>query len=188
MISKSFGGLGAAWPTAFEVVRTIASADGSLGHVLGFHYLVSSVPHLIGSEEQYHFYDQQTARQNWFWGNAFNPPQVSSLDPNQITGWKVVITPDGEGYRLNGTNFYCSGATGSDVLVISALKRDIDRLAESFVAGAIPTNREGVTVNDDWNNFGQRQTDSGSVTFQNVLVQCQSSRDSFGSSHHDRDL
>ena len=171
IIPKSLGGLGAAWPTALEVVRTIATADGSLGHVLGFHYLVSVVPHLIGSEEQRHFYYQQTARQNWFWGNAFNPPQVSSLDSNQITGWKVVVTRDGEGYRLNGTNFYCSGATGSDVLVISAVKRDIDSLPDSFVVGAIPTNREGVIVNNDWNNFGQRQTDSGSVTFQNVLVQ-----------------
>lgn len=171
IIPKSLGGLGFGWPTALETVRTIASADGSLGHVLGFHYLVSVVPHLIGSEQQRDFYYQQTAQQNWFWGNAFNPPHVSSLDPNQITGWKVVITREGEEFRVNGTNFYCSGATGSDLLVISALKPGIDRLAAGFVVGAIPTNREGVIINNDWNNFGQRQTDSGSVTFQNVRVQ-----------------
>lgn len=34
----------------------------------------------------------------------------------------------------------------------------------------IPTQRQGVTVHDDWDNIGQRQTDSGSVTFENVLV------------------
>jgi alkylation response protein AidB-like acyl-CoA dehydrogenase len=169
-IPASLGGFGATWPTALQVVRMVATADGSLGHVLGFHYLVSAVPRLIGSEEQRHFYHQQTAKQNWFWGNAFNPPQVSSLDPTLITGWKVVISPHGEDYRLNGTNFYCSGATGSDILAISAVKPDIDRLASSFVAGALPTNREGVIINNDWNNFGQRQTDSGSVTFKNVLV------------------
>jgi alkylation response protein AidB-like acyl-CoA dehydrogenase len=54
--------------------------------------------------------------------------------------------------------------------VISALKPGIDRLAESLVTGAIPTNREGVRLNNDWNNIGQRQTDSGSVAFENVLV------------------
>jgi alkylation response protein AidB-like acyl-CoA dehydrogenase len=171
MIPTSVGGLGFNWPTALAVVRTVATADGSLGHVLGFHYLVSAVPHLIGSDQQRRFYDQQTAAENWFWGNAFNPPLVSSVDPDQIIGWKVVITQEGDAYRLNGTNFYCSGATGSDILVISALKPGIDRLARSFVVGAIPTDREGVTVNNDWNNFGQRQTDSGSVTFQNVRVQ-----------------
>jgi alkylation response protein AidB-like acyl-CoA dehydrogenase len=171
IVPRPLGGLGHGWPTSLKVVRIIASADGSLGHVLGFHYLVSVVPHLIGSEQQRDFYYQQTAEQNWFWGNAFNPPHVSSLDPNQITGWKVVITREGEDYRIKGTNFYCSGATGSDLLVISALKPGIDRLAAGFVVGAIPTNREGVIINNDWNNFGQRQTDSGSVTFQNVRVQ-----------------
>ena len=170
-IPTSVGGLGFNWPTALEVVRTVATADGSLGHVLGFHYLVSAVPRLIGSEQQSRFYYQQTADKNWFWGNAFNPPLVSSVYPDQIVGWKVVITQDGDAYRLNGTNFYCSGATGSDILVISALKPGIDRLTRSFVVGAIPTNREGVTVHNDWNNFGQRQTDSGSVTFQDVRVQ-----------------
>jgi len=170
IIPASLGGLGFNWPTALEVVRTVATADGSLGHVLGFHYLVSVVPHLIGSEQQRRFYYQQTAEENWFWGNAFNPPLVSSVYPDQIIGWKVVITQDGEAYRLNGTNFYCSGATGSDVLVISALRPGIDRLTRSFVVGAVPTNREGVMVNNDWNNFGQRQTDSGSVTFHNVRV------------------
>jgi alkylation response protein AidB-like acyl-CoA dehydrogenase len=171
IIPTSLGGSGFNWPTALEVVRTVATADGSLGHVLGFHYLVSVVPHLIGSEEQRRFYYRQTAEGNWFWGNAFNPPLVSSVYPDQIVGWKVVITPDGDAYRLNGTNFYCSGATGSDILVISALKPGIDRLTRSFVVGAIPTNREGVTIHNDWNNFGQRQTDSGSVSFQDVRVQ-----------------
>src|ERR1700688_1811244 len=66
IIPTSVGGLGFDWPTALEVVRTVATADGSLGHVLGFHYLVSVVPHLIGSEQQRHFYYQQTAEENWF--------------------------------------------------------------------------------------------------------------------------
>jgi alkylation response protein AidB-like acyl-CoA dehydrogenase len=170
IIPKSSGGFGWAWPTVMGVVRTIATADGSLAHVLGFHNLQLVTPHVLGSREQRNYYYEQTAKQNWFWGNAINPPQVSSIDPTRITGWKVVITPDGTDYRINGTNFYCSGATGSDILVISALKPGIDRLAESLVTGAIPTNREGVRLNNDWNNIGQRQTDSGSVTFENVLV------------------
>jgi alkylation response protein AidB-like acyl-CoA dehydrogenase len=84
MIPISLGGWGFDWPTALEVVRTVATADGSLGHVLGFHYLVSVVPHLIGSEQQRRFYYQQTAEENWFWGNAFNPPLVSSVYPDRL--------------------------------------------------------------------------------------------------------
>ena len=33
---------------------------------------------------------------------------------------------------------------------------------------AIPSNRQGIIVYDDWDNMGQRQTDSGSVTFERV--------------------
>ena len=35
---------------------------------------------------------------------------------------------------------------------------------------ALPTQREGVQLNHDWDNMGQRQTDSGSVSFSNVLI------------------
>ena len=34
----------------------------------------------------------------------------------------------------------------------------------------LPTRRDGITVNDDWDNMGQRQTDSGSVSFRDVRV------------------
>jgi alkylation response protein AidB-like acyl-CoA dehydrogenase len=34
----------------------------------------------------------------------------------------------------------------------------------------LPTWREGITVNDDWANMGQRKTDSGSVSFKDVVV------------------
>src|SRR5204862_7783134 len=32
------------------------------------------------------------------------------------------------------------------------------------------TSRPGITVNDDWDNMGQRQSDSGSVSFTEVEV------------------
>ncbi len=35
----------------------------------------------------------------------------------------------------------------------------------------MPTAREGITVHEDWNPIGQRQTDSGSVSFAQVKVE-----------------
>lgn len=67
IIPKSSGGFGSAWPTVMGVVRTIATADGSLAHVLGFHNLQLVTPHVIGSREQRTYYYEQTAKQNWFW-------------------------------------------------------------------------------------------------------------------------
>ena len=55
----------------------------------------------------------------------------------------------------------------SDVLLVSATLPGVQQLQVAVV----PTRRDGITVNDDWDNMGQRQTDSGSVSFTDVLVQ-----------------
>ncbi|MCT9872707.1 hypothetical protein N7568_25395, partial [Paenarthrobacter aurescens] len=34
-----------------------------------------------------------------------------------------------------------------------------------------PTDRTGITVKDDWNAMGQRQTGSGNVDFKNVRIE-----------------
>jgi alkylation response protein AidB-like acyl-CoA dehydrogenase len=43
--------------------------------------------------------------------------------------------------------------------------------SRELVVAALPTARSGVSVAPDWDNFGQRQTDSGSVTFESVRVE-----------------
>ena len=39
-----------------------------------------------------------------------------------------------------------------------------------LLIGVTPTNRAGITVLDDWDNMGQRQTDSGTVVFERVPI------------------
>ena len=40
-----------------------------------------------------------------------------------------------------------------------------------LVIAVIPTRRAGIFIQDDWDSFGQRQTDSGTVIFNEVLLQ-----------------
>lgn len=40
-----------------------------------------------------------------------------------------------------------------------------------LLIAAIPSARSGIILHNDWNNMGQRQTDSGSVTFKRVRVE-----------------
>jgi alkylation response protein AidB-like acyl-CoA dehydrogenase len=155
-IPTRLGGLGAVWPTFLRVVREIATADGSLAHLFAYHHLDLVTPHLIGTPEQRDWWYGETARLNLFWGNALNP-----LDP------RTTLTRfDGSSFRLNGHKSFCTGALDSDLLVVSALEPGV---SQPRVA-VIPTRREGVTVHDDWDNMGQRQTDSGSASFEDVVV------------------
>jgi alkylation response protein AidB-like acyl-CoA dehydrogenase len=119
--------------------------------VLAYHYLGVATAHLFGTPEQRDAAYRQTVQEGLFWGNALNP-----LD-------RRASYADG---RLNGPKSFCSGSGDSDRLLVSAVQADNPRL---FVA-IVPTLREGVRVLDDWDNMGQRQTDSGSVELHNVEV------------------
>jgi alkylation response protein AidB-like acyl-CoA dehydrogenase len=91
-----------------------------------------------------------------FWGNSLNP-----LDP------RTTLTPAADGgFLLSGAKSFCTGAMGSDLLLVSATLAGVAQLQ----VAVLPTRRDGITVLDDWANMGQRQTDSGGVTFHDVLV------------------
>jgi len=155
LIPTEYGGWGKTWSTALQAVRELAKADGSLGQLLGYHYVNSVMPELYGTAAQKaHFY-RETAQNNWYWGDAVNP-----RDPD------LTLTLDGENFRLDGTKNFATGSVGSDILVIAAARRDVGNV----LFAAIPSHREGVKLNGDWDYIGQRQTDSGSVTFERVLI------------------
>lgn len=156
IIPVEYGGWGANWSVTLRAVRTIARADGSLGHVFGFQHLLLATLRLFGEKAQYSKLFADTVARDWFWGNALNP-----LDRRtQI----LEVTPGR--YRVDGVKSYTSGALDADRLVISASPPGEARL----VVAAIPADRKGIVLNRDWDAIGQRQTDSGSAEFCEVEV------------------
>ena len=83
--------------------------------------------------------------------------------------FETVFTPDEEGgYRLNGTKFYSTGSIFSDYTQIWAAA------PEGRIAGAvIPVDRQGVSILDDWDGFGQRLTGTGTTQLDDVRVQAE---------------
>ena len=156
MIPPDLGGLGCRWVELLRVVREIAAADASLAHLFAYHHLGAVTPHLIGTPDQRARWSAETARRNLFWGNSLNP-----LDPRT-----TLTRVDGATLRLNGAKSFCTGAQDSDLLLVSATLAGVPQLQVMV----LPTDRAGIQVHDDWDNMGQRQTDSGSVTFHDVLV------------------
>jgi len=155
-IPEQYGGYGADWPTVLQAVRILARADGSLAHLFGFQHLMLATARLFGRPEQWQALYRRTASENWFWGNALNPLDERSRFQRRGDGGGII----------DGQKSFCSGAADSDMLIVSAREEGSARL----LIAAIPTTREGITVHDDWDNMGQRQTDSGSVSFRQVAV------------------
>jgi alkylation response protein AidB-like acyl-CoA dehydrogenase len=155
IISRELGGWGASWPETLASVRRIAQADGSLAHVFGFQHLMLATLRLFAAPAQWQAWFRDSVEQRWFWGNALNP-----LDPRTSLTWQ------GDLGRIDGHKSFCSGALDSDMLIVSAL----DAQTHKLVIAAIPTGRAGIELHDDWDCIGQRQTDSGSARFDNVVV------------------
>ncbi|QYD72180.1 acyl-CoA dehydrogenase family protein [Paraburkholderia edwinii] len=152
------GGLdGAHWYDVYQTIRAIATVDSALAHLLGFQCLQIVSVDVWGNAEQRARYLNGTVREQWWWGNAVNP-----LDTRLV----ATATTDG-GYRLHGAKGFCSGTRGSQMMTVSGH----DAAAGKSVYGVVPTTREGITVHDDWDPIGQRQTDSGTVSFDNVRLE-----------------
>lgn len=156
MIPQEYGGIGENWITSAKITREFAKVDSSIAHVFSYHHLGLTIPHIFGSVAQKQSYYSKTAQNNWFWCNALNP-----LDH------RTVLIPDRDLFRLQGNKSFCSGSQDSDIVPTTAIHSETGELTVLI----IPTQRKGIKINDDWNNMGQRQTDSGSIIFDDVRVE-----------------
>ena len=155
LIPQEYGGCGESWFNAFKIVREISQADGYLGQLLGRHYVNSTVPQLFGTPEQNAYFCLESVKCKWFWADVVNP-----IDSN------LILTPDGDDFRLNGIKKFCTGLKSSDILIVNGVRSDLNNI----IFAVLPTNRQDIIINNDWDFMGQRQTDSGSIIFDNVLV------------------
>jgi len=156
-IPRQHGGLGIGWSETLDIVREFARADSSIAHVFGFHHLMLATVRLFSRPDQWQPWFEQTAHKNWFWGNALNPLDNRTVS-RKFNGWR----------EFSGKKSFCSGASDSEMLIASALD---ESSSGKLLIAAIPSGRTGITQHDDWDNIGQRQTDSGSVTFERVRVE-----------------
>ncbi|WLH53813.1 acyl-CoA dehydrogenase family protein [Pseudomonas tolaasii] len=156
-IPTQYGGLGARWSETLGNVREFAKVDSSIAHVFGFHHLMLATVRLFSRPDQWQPWFEQTARKNWFWGNALNPLDTRTV-VKDFGGWR----------EFSGKKSFCSGASDSEMLIASAVD---ESAGGKLLIAAIPSGRSGITLHNDWNNIGQRQTDSGSASFERVRVE-----------------
>jgi alkylation response protein AidB-like acyl-CoA dehydrogenase len=150
-----YGGAGLNYAQAAQITRRIARGDTSIAHLIGYHYAQTRIARLFGTPEQADAQSRRNGELRLFWGGVQNPRGGSGL----------VLTRDGDGFRLNGSRTFASGASLGDQLSITAT------LDENLAFVSIPGGREGFIALDNWDNMGQRLTDSGGVELRDVRVE-----------------
>ncbi|CAM3423140.1 acyl-CoA dehydrogenase family protein [Nocardioides dubius] len=149
------GGGGQDWTTAFQVIRRVAAGDGSIGQLLGYHYLWFWAVRLVGTPEQIAAVEEQATRERWFFGGAVNPRDAD-----------LVITEEGDELVFNGRKSFSTGGRVSDVIVLEGVIAG----TEKHVFAIVPTQQPGLRFLDDWDNLGMRLTESGGVEISGVRV------------------
>jgi len=158
-VPAAYGGLGASARTVAEVFRIIAEADPAIAQVPQNHFVFTDVVIHEGTQEQK---DELLAMvlEGKRFGNA-----LAERGTKHSGERKTRIVPDKDGFRVNGTKYYCTGAYSSDIIPVTAL----DAEGRPVVA-YVDRNAPGVEVGQDWTAMGQRATISGTTVLDNVFV------------------
>ncbi|CAL9376262.1 acyl-CoA dehydrogenase family protein [Streptomyces sp. Tu 3180] len=155
LVPAGSGGGGADWPTAYAVVREIATADGAIGQLLGCHYFLSWSARFFAGPALAARTEERSAAEEWCWGGGFalrEPP--------------LRLARTSRGLVLDGRQSYTTGVLVADRLAVRAVREDT---GEPLAVVVDPT-RRGVRIDDDADTFGQRLAGGGSVEFDDVPV------------------
>ncbi|QWT24069.1 acyl-CoA dehydrogenase family protein [Subtercola sp. PAMC28395] len=150
---SAFGGGGQEWVTALAVVRTVSRADASIGQLLGYHYLWAWAVRLVGTEPQIAAVEELYTTNTLFFGGAVNPRDGD-----------LTISEEGEELVYNGRKSFSTGGRISDLTVLEGV---LDG-TETHIFAIVPTDQPGIRFAGDWDNLGQRLSESGSVVIDGV--------------------
>ncbi len=149
------GGAGQSWDTAYKVIRAVASGDGSVGQLLGYHYLWAWAVHLVGTPGQIEAVEALYTANDLFFGGAVNP-RDGDLGITEVDGQLV----------YNGRKSFSTGSKVSDLTVLEGVLQGTDK----HIFAIVPSKQEGIVYHDDWDHLGQRLSESGGVTIKDVRI------------------
>jgi alkylation response protein AidB-like acyl-CoA dehydrogenase len=152
---QEHGGAGVQWETVLKIVRIIARADGSIGQLLGYHYLWAWAVRLVGTEGQIAAVEELYTTNNFFFGGAVNPRDSD-----------LTIVEDGNELVFSGHKSFSTGGRVADLTVLEGVLQG----TETHIFAIVPTAQDGIVFAGDWDNLGQRLTESGSVDINDVRV------------------
>jgi alkylation response protein AidB-like acyl-CoA dehydrogenase len=157
VVPQAYGGPGVSWADAMKVLQVLSKADGSIGQLYGNHLNLTALGHVSGTLSQKERFYRETVQKDLFWANAIN-----TRDP------RLKIEPErsGDRFRVSGIKAFGTGVSVADRRVFTALRAGI----EEPLLFVIPKDREGLINLQDWDNFGQRRTDSDSFLFEDMWV------------------
>ncbi|PXX65354.1 alkylation response protein AidB-like acyl-CoA dehydrogenase [Nocardia tenerifensis] len=166
-VPAEYGGADLPPSAVAEVVRILAVADPNIAQIPHSHFVYVNLVRLAGVEQQRRRYFAQVLA-----GGRIANAQ-SERGGATIADIATTVRPAGPRFRVDGRKFYCTGSLFANLLAVLTKLEDSEGssgLEPGEYIAYLPADSPGVRIVDDWNGVGQRTTGSGTVTFDNVLV------------------
>lgn len=148
------GGLGASLVQQFDLLIDLAEADTNVAQALRSH-LALVEDRLVAPREQ-----------GEVWLKRFGKGQIAGNGWTEVGAVKIgdtitKVTPDGDGYRVDGEKFYSTGTIFAEWIDTYATRSDTG----APVIAIVKLDQPGITISDDWAGFGQRLTGTGTTVY-----------------------
>ena len=136
-------------------IGALAAADSNVAHILRTHFQFVEERLVAVGDDRW----MDDVLSGAIFGNA-----TTELGNQDVGGRTFATTLDG--LVLTGTKYYCTGSLYADFVPVLASTPEGD-----LVTVVVPADREGVTLEDDWDGIGQRLTGTGTVRLDGVRVE-----------------
>jgi alkylation response protein AidB-like acyl-CoA dehydrogenase len=167
-VPAAFGGVDLPPSAVAEVVRVLAAADPNIAQIPHSHFVYLNLLRLAGTRDQ---------RQRYF-GQVLAGARIANAQSERggatVAEIATTVRPAGDRFRIDGVKFYCTGSLFADLLAVLVRLDDPEErggLPPGEYIAYLPVDTAGVRIVDDWNGIGQRTTGSGTVAFEEVVVE-----------------
>jgi alkylation response protein AidB-like acyl-CoA dehydrogenase len=162
-VPTEFGGSGLTFPEFTELLIELAAADSNLPQIFRGHIALVE-DQLVAAPS-----DRRTAWLERFVageiiGNAWSEVGSGALG---VSG--TVVTERDGGYVVNGRKFYTTGSIYADWTDATA-RLVVEGQPDAEVTVLVRTDQPGVSIADDWDGFGQQLTGTGTIVFEDAVV------------------
>ena len=171
-VPAEYGGADLPPSTVADVIRILATGDPNIAQIPHSHFVYVNLLRLAGSPEQVSYYSSKLLR-----GARIANAQAERNGPTaaDVATTLAPITGGDEAgrFRIDGTKYYCTGSVFADILAVLTRLDDPNGhtgLPDGQYIAFLPADTPGVRILDDWDALGQRTTASGTIEFDEVVV------------------
>ena len=162
-VPRDLGGAGTTLRETFRLIMALAAVDSNVAHILRSHFAF-----VEGTRRS----TDPVQRERWLReaaAGAIVAGAATELGGHKVgaESFNTRLRRDADGtLRLNGVKYYSTGSLYADALLYIALDEE-----DQVVSVVVPFDRDGVTVEDDWDGLGQSLTGTGTTRLEDVVVE-----------------